>query len=66
MKKHQNGDILILSLYVDDLIITGNNQELILDFKGKMMHEFEMADLGLLSYFLGREVDQSPQRIFIC
>ena len=66
MKKYQNKDILIRSLYVDDLIITGNNQELVLDFKKKIMQDFEMTDLELLYYFLGMEVDESLDGIFIC
>ncbi|GKV07267.1 hypothetical protein SLEP1_g19063 [Rubroshorea leprosula] len=36
------------------------------DFKRSMMHEFEMTDLGLMSYFLGIEVMQREDGIFIC
>lgn len=35
---------LIVSLYVDDLIHTGNNEKMIHDFKGDMMKTFEMTD----------------------
>ena len=48
------------------MIITRNNQELVLDFKKKMMQEFELTDLRFLKYFLGMEVDQSLDEIFIC
>lgn len=34
-------------------------------FKKSMMAEFEMSDLGLMHYFLGIEVEQSPAGIFI-
>ena len=51
VKTHTNGDILILSLYVDDLIITCNNKELTLTFKKKMMQEFKVTDLGLVNFF---------------
>lgn len=60
VKKHKHRNILIPSLYVNDLIITGNNRELILNSKKKMMQEFEMTDLRLLSYVLGMEVNRSP------
>ena len=56
MKKGE--DILIVSLYVDDIIITGNNSHLIDKFKTDMKKEFEMTDLGLLNYFLGMEIIQ--------
>ena len=45
MKKHKNRDIIILFLYVDDLIIKGNNNEFTSDFMKKMMQEFEMTDI---------------------
>jgi hypothetical protein len=59
-------DTLIVSLYVDDLIYTGNNITLINGFKEDMMKTFEMTDLGLMNYFLGIEVKQEEQGIFIC
>nr|CAH66391.1 OSIGBa0134J07.9 [Oryza sativa] len=58
-------DILIVSLYVDDLIYTGNSDKMMQDFKKDMMHTYEMSDLGLLHYFLGMEVHQSDEGIFI-
>ena len=56
---------LIVSLYVDDLIYTGNNLEMIKEFKEDMMKTFEMTDLGLMNYFLGIEVKQQEDDIFI-
>jgi len=35
-------------------------------FKAAMMNEFEMKDLGIMKYFLGMEVYQSKDEIFIC
>jgi hypothetical protein len=51
------GKILIISLYVDDLILTGDEQ-LIHSCKDDLAKEFEMKDLGLLHYFLGLEIWQ--------
>ena len=45
-------------MYVDDLIVTGTSVEGVKEFKQQMMKEFEMTDLGLLTYYLGIEVDQ--------
>ena len=57
--------MLIICLYVDDLIFTGNNSEMISEFKKEMAAEFKMTDIGLMSYYLGIEVKQSDDGIFI-
>jgi len=36
------------------------------EFKVAMTRKFEMIDLGLMKYFLGIEVGQSPHGIFFC
>ncbi|XP_048491380.1 secreted RxLR effector protein 161-like [Beta vulgaris subsp. vulgaris] len=43
----------------------GSSKSLVEEFKSCMMRKFEMTDLGLLHYFLGLEVKQSPDGIFI-
>jgi len=57
--------VIFIVLYVDDLIFTGNNAELIESFKEVMKKEFEMTDLGLMKYFLGLEVVQGKDDIFV-
>ena len=64
--KHKGNDILIVSLYVDDLLVTGNNAHLVGEFKKEMTQVFEMTDLSLTTYFLGVEVKQNQHEIFIC
>ncbi|KAG6530926.1 hypothetical protein ZIOFF_004693 [Zingiber officinale] len=54
---------ILVGVYVDDLIVTGGSTEKINKFKQQMMTEFEMSDLGLLSYYLGIEVEQQKSRI---
>nr|CAN65499.1 hypothetical protein VITISV_010671 [Vitis vinifera] len=54
-----NADILIISLYVDDLLVTGSNQCLMDKFKVETEEVFEMIDIGDMSYFLGMEVHQN-------
>jgi transposase InsO family protein len=63
--KHSVNDILIVSLYVDDLLVTGNNAKMMNQFKLEMKAAFEMTDLGLMSYFLGIEIKQDVGGIFI-
>ncbi|GKV40705.1 hypothetical protein SLEP1_g48314 [Rubroshorea leprosula] len=63
--KVSNGGILIVCLYVDDLIFTGNNPRMFEEFKRAMSNEFEMTDIGLMSYYLGIEVKQMEEGIFI-
>jgi hypothetical protein len=64
-KTAKGGKILIVSLYVDDLIFTGNNESMFAEFKRSMMLEFDMTDLGKMRYFLGIEVIQRADGIFI-
>jgi hypothetical protein len=49
---------------VDDLFLTGE-ENLITDCKKKLVAEFKMKDLGLMHYFLGLEVWQSTEKIFL-
>lgn len=65
-KQQGNGDFLLVCLYVDDMIYMGSSQSLVDDFKSSMMKIFEMTDLGLLRYFLGLEVKQGEDGIFVC
>ena len=60
-----DGNVLIVFLYVNDLIFTGNDNFQIAMFKEAMKNEFEMTDLGLLKYCLGIEIKQIHDGIFI-
>ena len=66
MKQSKKGDVLFVSLYVDDLIFSENNPSMVEEFKESMVREFEMTDMGLMSYYLDIEVSQSDEGIFIC
>ena len=56
--------MLIIVLYVDDFILTGDEM-LILSCKEDLAKEFEMKDLGLLHYFLGLEIWQRSDGLFL-
>ena len=64
--KQEGIDIQIISLYVDDLLYMGSSSKMNDTFKVAMMNEFEMKDLGIMKYFLGMEVYQIKDEIFIC
>ena len=57
--------IVYLVVYVDDLLIIGNNDGYIESIKRELKKCFDMTDSGLLHYYLGIEVIQNPKFIFI-
>ena len=64
-KKHKN-DMLIVQVYVDDIIFGSTNDDLCKSFAKLMQSKFEMSLMGELKYFLGLQVDQRIDGIFIC
>jgi hypothetical protein len=63
--KRIDGILIYLVVYVDDLFITGNNEDSIQHVKAQLQQGFEMTDLGPLHYYLGIEMIQKPICIFI-
>ena len=60
------GDKIIdLIIYVDDMIVTGNDLTEMSKLKDYLSSEFNMKDCGRLKYFLGIEVNHSKQGIFL-
>lgn len=57
-RKKQQGHLLVVAVYVDDLLVTGSSLDMIVEFKRGMASRFDMTDLGRLSYYLGIEVTQ--------
>jgi len=58
------GKLFIIFLYVDDLILIGGDN-LIKSWKEYLAREFKMKDLGLMHYFLGMEVWQGDEELFV-
>lgn len=54
-----------LPVYVDDIIVTGNNEEGKWSLKRSSEKEFDIKELGKLKHFLGIEVANSKKRMFI-
>uniref|UniRef100_A0ACD6APZ5 Uncharacterized protein n=2 Tax=Avena sativa TaxID=4498 RepID=A0ACD6APZ5_AVESA len=63
--RHSNSQITILAVYVDDIIITGDDAVEISRLKDNLRKEFEVKDLGQLKYFLGIEIARSPEGIVL-
>lgn len=54
-----------LIVYVDDILVTTNNETKIKELKCYLAKEFEIKDLGKLNYFLGIEVARFKKGFFI-
>jgi hypothetical protein len=63
--KVSQGNLLLIEVYVDDIIFGSDDDRLIQKFAKDMQNEFEMSLLGELSFFLGIQIHQSNQGIFI-
>ncbi|GJR54489.1 uncharacterized mitochondrial protein-like protein [Tanacetum coccineum] len=57
-RKVPSGEFIIVAVNVDDIFVTGTSLNLINEFKMRMASQFEMSDLGELTYCLGIEVSQ--------
>ena len=63
--KHRAGKVTLLIIYVDDMIVTGDDTVEIEELQKCLASEFEMKDLGSLKYFLGVEVTRSKHGLFL-
>lgn len=63
--KRKGPKVTCLIIYVDDMIITGDDNKEMDGLKQQLFSKFEMKDLEDLRYFLGIEVRRSEEEIFI-
>ncbi|XP_068340362.1 uncharacterized mitochondrial protein AtMg00810-like [Pyrus communis] len=59
-----SGNLMVL-IYVDDLIVTGDNMSEISALKQHLNHKFVIKDLNILKYFLGIEMAHSHKGCFL-
>lgn len=64
---YRKGSVFLgLLVYVDDIILTGNDSLACQQFKDYLNTCFQIKDLGPLKYFLGIEVARGPKGLFLC
>nr|GEV00043.1 putative ribonuclease H-like domain-containing protein [Tanacetum cinerariifolium] len=64
--KKDKGDLLLVQVYVDDTIFGSTKKYLCIEFKGLMHKKFKMSSIRELTFFLGLQVMQKDDEIFIC
>nr|GEU82249.1 hypothetical protein [Tanacetum cinerariifolium] len=64
IKRHK-GNILLVQIYVDDIIFGATNKDLCKSFEKLMKEKFQMSSVGELTFFLGLQVKQKKNGIFI-
>jgi len=63
--KEEKGRLMIAQIYVDDIVFGGMSNQMVQHFVHQMQSEFEMSLVGELTYFLGLQVKQMEDTIFI-
>nr|GEY46817.1 hypothetical protein [Tanacetum cinerariifolium] len=63
--KRQRGNFIIVQVYVDDIIFGSSNPQLYIEFKALMHEKFQMSAMGELNFFLGLQVQQKEDGIFL-
>nr|GEW53032.1 hypothetical protein [Tanacetum cinerariifolium] len=63
--KRQKGDILLIQVYVDDIIVGSTKKELCTEFERLIKDKFQMSSMGELTFFLGLQVNQKEDGIFV-
>ena len=61
VKRSKEGKMTLFIVYVDDIIITGDDEDGIGNLKKVLAREFEIKDLGQLRYFLRMEVGRTKE-----
>ena len=64
--KKSDSAVILVQIYVDDNIFGSSNEKLCKDFVKVMQGEFEMSMMGEISFFLGLQIKQSKEGIFVC
>ena len=60
--KSSGSKFVIMTLYVDDILIAGNNVEYLKDIKSWLSSNFEMKDMGNAVYILGVKISRDRSR----
>ncbi|GJW48240.1 putative ribonuclease H-like domain-containing protein [Tanacetum coccineum] len=63
--KKKKSDIMLVQVYVDDIIFGSTKKSMCTEFEDCMHKRFQMSSMGELTFFLGLQVKQQPDGIFI-
>ncbi|KAJ9551882.1 hypothetical protein OSB04_015927 [Centaurea solstitialis] len=63
--KRTKTDMLLVQIYVDDIIFGSTKDDMCKEFEELMHKKFKMSSMGELTFFLGLQVKQKPEGIFI-
>ncbi|GKD99775.1 putative ribonuclease H-like domain-containing protein [Tanacetum coccineum] len=63
--KKKKSDIMLVQVYVDDIIFDSTKKSMCTEFEDCMHKRFQMCSMGELTFFLGHQVKQQPDGIFI-
>ena len=63
--RSQNGKVVYLLIYVDDILITGNSSSCVKDVIDQLSSHFSLKNLGEVKNFLGIEVTKTEQGIHL-
>ena len=63
--KTEGGKLMVAQIYVDDIVFGGMSEHMVKHFADQMQAEFEMSLMGELTYFLGLQVSQMEDSIFL-
>ena len=60
-RQDEDGNICIISLYVDDIVIAGSTSSLIDELKAELNKKYKMKDLGVVNHILGCEAKHNEE-----
>nr|GEX04963.1 ribonuclease H-like domain-containing protein [Tanacetum cinerariifolium] len=63
--RRQRGDFILVQVYVDDTIFGSSNPQLRREFEALMHEKLQMSAMGVLNFFLGLQVLQKKNGIFL-
>ncbi|MCO5576620.1 hypothetical protein L7F22_030435 [Adiantum nelumboides] len=65
VKKQSNEELIMLTLYVDDMLIASHSKKDIADLKTKLKSKFDMKDLGEANHILGMRITRDRKKRFL-
>jgi hypothetical protein len=65
--KHDGGNFLVITLYIDDLLLLSNNKYVVHDLKSQLSTQFDMKEFRAAKYILGMEIrrDRENRKVWL-